>query len=375
MMHRIYAILYKEFKQMRRDTTMLRLLILLPIIQILIFGLAINTEVKHIPTVVFDQCRQQESRELIDVLVATDYYDVIYYASSIKEVNEKINSGEAIVGIIFPPDMVKKFKHGDNVPIQLIVDASDNMSASSAINVAQLAINKKAEQMQLSSLSYNQNLVVGKYDLRIRAWYNPDFISANYIIPSIIGIVLMMTLIMVASISIVREKEEGTLEQLLISPLRPIELIVGKIVPYICVGYIQMIIAICVGYFAFNIPIKGSLILFILLTTIFMLAILSLGILISTVAQNQMQAMQLSFFVLLPSILLSGFMFPRVAMPDFFYYISMILPMTHYVEMSRGIFLKGIDLEYLYQPTLFLVFFTIIVLSLSIWRFKKIYLR
>lgn len=374
-MHRIYAILYKEFKQMRRDTTMLRLLILLPIIQILIFGLAINTEVKHIPTVVFDQCRQQESRELIDVLVATDYYDVIYYASSIKEVNEKINSGEAIVGIIFPPDMVKKFKHGDNVPIQLIVDASDNMSASSAINVAQLAINKKAEQMQLSSLSYNQNLVVGKYDLRIRAWYNPDFISANYIIPSIIGIVLMMTLIMVASISIVREKEEGTLEQLLISPLRPIELIVGKIVPYICVGYIQMIIAICVGYFAFNIPIKGSLILFILLTTIFMLAILSLGILISTVAQNQMQAMQLSFFVLLPSILLSGFMFPRVAMPDFFYYISMILPMTHYVEMSRGIFLKGIDLEYLYQPTLFLVFFTIIVLSLSIWRFKKIYLR
>ena len=375
MMHRIYAILYKEFKQMRRDTTMLRLLILLPIIQILIFGLAINTEVKHIPTVVFDQCRQQESRELIDVLVATDYYDVIYYASSIKEVNEKINSGEAIVGIIFPPDMVKKFKHGDNVPIQLIVDASDNMSASSAINVAQLAINKKAEQMQLSSLSYNQNLVVGKYDLRIRAWYNPDFISANYIIPSIIGIVLMMTLIMVASISIVREKEEGTLEQLLISPLRPIELIVGKIVPYICVGYIQMIIAICVGYFGFNIPIKGSLILFILLTTIFMLAILSLGILISTVAQNQMQAMQLSFFVLLPSILLSGFMFPRVAMPDFFYYISMILPMTHYVEISRGIFLKEIGLEYLYQPTLFLIFFTIIVLSLSIWRFKKIYLR
>lgn len=372
-MHRIYAILYKEFKQMHRDTTMLRLLILLPIIQILIFGLAINTEVKHIPTVVFDQCRQQESRELIDVLVATDYYDVIYYANSIKEVNEKINSGEAIVGIIFPPDMVKKFKHGDNVPIQLIVDASDNMSASSAINVAQLAINKKAEQVQLSSLSYNQNLVVGKYDLRIRAWYNPDFISANYIIPSITGIVLMMTLIMVASISIVREKEEGTLEQLLISPLKPIELIIGKIVPYICVGYIQMIIAICVGYFAFNIPIKGSLILFILLTTIFMLAILSLGILISTVAQNQMQAMQLSFFVLLPSILLSGFMFPRVAMPDFFYYISMALPMTHYVEISRGIFLKGIGLEYLYRPTLFLIIFTVVILSLSIWRFKKIY--
>lgn len=373
-MYRIYAMLYKEFKQMRRDTTMLRLLILLPIIQILIFGLAINTEVKHIPTVVFDQCRQQESRELVDVLVATDYYDVKYYVNSIKEVNEKINSGEAIVGIIFPPDMVKRFKHGENVPIQLIVDASDNMSASSAISVAQLAVSKKVEQIT-SSYSQNANLIVGKYDLRIRAWYNPDFISANYIIPSIIGIVLMMTLIMAASISIVREKEEGTLEQLLISPLKPIELVIGKIIPYICVGYVQMLIAISIGYFIFEIPIKGSLILFVCLTTIFMLSILSLGILISTIAQNQMQAMQLSFFVLLPSILLSGFMFPRVAMPDFFYYISMALPMTHYVEISRGIFLKGIGLEYLYRPTLFLIIFTVIILSLSLWRFKKIYRR
>lgn len=372
-MYRIYAMLYKEFKQIRRDTTMLRLLIILPIMQILIFGLAINTEVKHIPTVVYDECNQQESRELIDVLVATDYYDIKYRVNSIEEVNEKINSGQAVVGIVFPPDLVKNIKHGDKAQIQLIVDASDNMSASSAISSAQLAISKKAEELQISSLGYNNNLAIGTYDLRIRAWYNPDFISANYIVPSIIGIVLMMTLMMSASISIVKEKEDGTIEQLLISPLKPLELIIGKIVPYICVGYLQIVIAICISYFGFKIPIKGSLILFILLTTIFMLAILSLGILISTLSQNQMQAMQLSFFVLLPSILLSGFMFPRIAMPDFFYYVSMILPMTHYVEISRGIFLKGVGIEYLYQPTLFLIVFTIIVLNLSLWRFKKVY--
>lgn len=372
-MHRIYAMLYKEFKQMSRDTTMLRLLVLLPIMQILVFGLAINTEVKHIPTVVFDECNEQESRELIDILTATNYYDVKYHVNSIDEVNEKINSGQAIVGIIFPPDLIRNIKHGDRAQIQLIVDASDNMSASSAISVAQLAISKKTQQLQLASLMSNNNLTIGTYDLRIRAWYNPDFISANYILPSIIGIVLMMTLIMSASLSIVKEKEEGTIEQLLISPLKPMELIIGKIVPYICVGYLQVIIAICISYFGFNVPIKGSLLLFIVLTTIFMLAILSLGILISTVAQNQMQAMQLSFFVLLPSILLSGFMFPRFAMPDFFYYLSMILPMTHYVEISRGIFLKGLGMEYLYQPTLFLLIFIIIVLNLSIWRFKKVY--
>ena len=208
-MNRLKAMLYKEFIQLRRDVIMLRLLIMLPIVQIIIFGLAIDTDVKHIPTVVFDQCRQEESRELLDIFVATNYYDIKYRANSMAEVNDKINSGQAVVGIIFPPDMVRDIKHGELAQIQLIVDASDNMAATSAISTAQLAIQQKLQQFQLEKISNKENIVSGVYDLRIRPWYNPDFISAYYIIPGIIGIVLTMTLVMAASISIVRERRRG----------------------------------------------------------------------------------------------------------------------------------------------------------------------
>lgn len=367
-LNRLLAMLYKEFKQVRRDVTLLRMLVLLPVVQILIFGFAINTDVKHMPTVVFDQAMQQESRELLDVLTATGYYDIKYVAHSMKEVNDLVNSGDAVVGIIFPPDMVKSIKQNNTASIQLIADASDTTSASSAINTAQLTIQQKNQQNLTTG---NQNLSVGTYELRIRPWYNPDLLSVYNIIPGIIGVVLTMTLVMVASSSIVREREEGTLEQLLITPLKPMELIIGKIVPYICIGYLQVTLAIIVGQVIFNVPFKGSILLFYALTTLFIIATLSLGILISTVSQTQMQAMQMSIFVMLPSILLSGFVFPRLAMPKLFYYISSILPMTHYIQIARSIFLKGIGLEYLYKPTLSLIIFCVVMFTISIIRFRK----
>lgn len=360
--------LYKEFKQVRRDVALLRMLILLPVVQILIFGFAINTDVKHIPTVVFDQTMQQENRELLDVLNATGYYDIKYIANSINEVNDLINSGDAVVGIIFPPDLVQNLKQNQTASIQIIADASDTSSATSAINTAQLTIQQKNQQL-LNATS--QNLSVGTYELRIRPWYNPDLLSVYNIVPGIIGVVLTMTLVMVASSSIVREREEGTLEQLLITPLRPMELIIGKITPYICIGYLQVTIAILIGKLIFNVPFKGSIALFYALTTLFIIATLSLGILISTVSQTQMQAMQMSIFVMLPSILLSGFVFPRLAMPKIFYYISSILPMTHYIQIARGIFLKGIGIEHLYKPTLSLIIFCAIMFTISILRFRK----
>lgn len=370
-MHRLRAILYKEFIQIRRDTMMLRLLIFLPLIQILIFGFAINTDVKHLPTIVFDQCRQEESREILDVLTATGYYNITTVANSIAEVNDAIQSGQAVVGIIFPPDMVKEMKHGRAAQIQFIVDASDVNSATSAMNTAQLTVQQKSAQ-RLSSLGGNTYLT-GTYELRIRPWYNPDFVSSYNIIPGIMGLILTMTLVLMASMSIVREKEEGTLEQLLITPLRPWELMLGKIIPYLLLGYVQITIALFLGKVLFEVPFVGSLPLFYGLSTVFMLAMLSLGILISTVSQNQMQAMQLSIFLILPSILLSGFMFPRLAMPTIFYYASFAIPMTHYLQIARGIFLKGSTLAYLYEPLTWLALITILTLGLSIWRFQKTY--
>ena len=368
MLNRLLAMLYKEFKQVRRDVALLRMLILLPVVQILIFGFAINTDVKHMPTVVFDQTMQQESRELLDVLTATGYYDVKYTAHSMNEVNDLINSGDAVVGIIFPPDLVKNLKHNRTASIQLIADASDTSSASSAINTAQLTIQQKNQQLLNTA---NKTLSLGTYELRIRPLYNPDLLSVYNIVPGIIGVVLTMTLVMVASSSIVREREEGTLEQLLITPLRPLELIIGKIVPYICIGYLQVTLAIFIGKLVFNVPFKGSILLFYALTTLFIIATLSLGILISTISQTQMQVMQMSIFVMLPSILLSGFVFPRLAMPKIFYYISSILPMTHYIQIARGIFLKGIGIEYLYKPTVSLFIFCIVMFTISILRFRK----
>ena len=364
MIKRIAAMLYKEFIQIRRDTTMLRLLILLPIVQLTIFGFAIDTDVKHMPTAVLDECNQEESRELLNVLTATGYYDIKYRVSNFEELNSRIASGDAVAGIVFPADMVRDTKRGRPAQIQLIVDGSDTSSANSAISTAQLAV-QKASQAQL------QVQQSGGYDLRIRPWYNFDFVSVYNIVPGIIGIVLTMTLVLVAGISIVREREEGTLEQLMVTPLQPIELMIGKIVPYIFIGYVQITIAIILGRLIFGVPFEGSLILFYALSTLFMLATLSLGIFISTIAQNQMQAMQMSFFILLPSILLSGFVFPRLSMPKIFYWLSAALPMTHYIEIARGIFLKGLTMEYMYTQAIFLLCFSVCSLSLSIWRFRR----
>ena len=364
MLKRIMAMLYKEFIQIRRDTTMLRLLILLPVVQLMIFGFAIDTDVKHLPTVVYDQSNQEESRALLNTLTATGYYDIKYRAASLAELNSRIAAGDAVAGIVFPPDMTKSIKRGTGAQIQLIVDGSDTSSANSAVSTAQLAVQQAAQQ-------YMPTEQTPVYDLRIRMWYNMDAVSVYNIVPGIIGIVLTMTLVLVAGLSIVREREEGTLEQLMVTPLRPLELMIGKIVPYICIGYLQISIAIVLAKIVFEVPFEGSILLFYALSTLFMLATLSLGILISTMAQNQMQAMQMALFIMLPSILLSGFMFPRLSMPKIFYYFSALLPMTHYIEIARGLFLKGLTLEYLYPQAIFLTIFSLCLLSLSIWRFRR----
>jgi len=256
--------------------------------------------------------------------------------------------------------------------VQVIVDASDSMTASSAISAAQVIGQLKSQNIIMTR--YQQ--LTGKkyeapYDIRIRPWYNPDFVSAFYMVPGILGLVLTMTMVMVTSMAIVREREVGTLEQLLVTPMKSQELMLGKIIPYVFVGYLQAAIALAVGVLVFDLPINGSLGLLFLLTTPFIVASLALGILISTMAKTQMQAMQLSFFVLLPSILLSGFMFPREAMPEFFYYLGYLLPATYYLEIMRGIVLKGIGITYLWPQTIALGVFIVGVFTVSLLKFQR----
>jgi len=368
----LQAVLIKEFIQMGRDRVTFAMMVMLPVLQLLAFGFAINTDVKHLPTVVFDQSLQQEGRDFISALTASEYYDIAYSAQNLREVNEYIDSGKAKVGIVIPVDFSQNLKHGRSAAVQVIVDASDSMSASSAITIAQIVGLNKSQEILLRT---SQGTTGGKkdvpYDVRIRPWYNPDFITAYYMVPGIMGVVLTMTMVMITSMAIVRERERGTLEQLIVTPLKVYELMLGKIIPYIFVGYVQVTLAIIVGILVFDLPMRGSITLLYGLTTVFIIASLSLGVLISNLAKTQMQAMQMSFFVFMPSVLLSGFMFPRDAMPGLFYAMGYFLPLTFYLEIVRGIILKGIGINYLMSQLFALTVFIIAVLTASIMKFKK----
>lgn len=371
-MRRLMALLIKEFLQMRRDRLTVAMMLGFPIIQLLLFGFAINTDVKHLPTIVFDQSLQQDSRDLVSSLESSGYFDIKDVAKNYQEVSTAVDSGKSKVGIIIPPDFSDSLKHGRSAAVQVIVDASDSMAASSAISAAQMIGQLKSQEILLQRMrGYSGHSVDSPYDIRIRPWYNPDFVSAFYMVPGIMGVILTMTMIMITSMAIVRERERGTLEQLIVTPMKNWELMLGKIIPYSVVGYVQMTVALVVGIVVFDIPTRGSIVLLYALTSLFILASLSLGILISTVTKTQMQAMQLSFFVFMPSILLSGFMFPRDAMPPFFKLLGNLLPLTFYLEILRGILLKGVGVSVLWQPILALLLYIGITLTLSIKKFQK----
>ena len=371
-MRRLRALLVKEFIQMGRDRLTLAIMGLLPVIQLLIFGFAINTEVKHLPTAVFDQSVSAESRELIRGFQSTGYFDIRRGAGSLPEMNALVQSGKVKVGIAIPPDFQERLRSGRQASVQVIVDASDSMSAASAISTAQMIGLVRSQQILYQRLSPGSSESVPlAVDVRIRPWYNPDMVSSHYMVPGILAIVLAMTMMMITSMAIVRERERGTLEQLVVTPLRNWELMVGKILPYVAVGYVQLTLGLLIGIVVFRIPVRGSLALYYGLTSLHILASLAWGLLISSVAKTQMQAMQMSFFALMPSILLSGFMFPREAMPAFFRAISNLLPVTFFLQISRGILLKGVGLSALWPQVLSLLGLLVFFLGLSILKFRK----
>lgn len=366
-MTRIVSVLKKEFLQMRRDRMTLALIFMIPLVQLLLFGYAIQTEVKHIPTAVFDQSLSSASRDMLNSFTASGYFDPSYVATSYQELAGLIDSGKAQVGIVFPPDFETKINRGESAPIQVIVDASDNMVSNQAIATANSIGMLKSQQIIFSQVGTTEL----PYDVQVRPWYNPDGITAYYMVPAILGIIVTMTMVIITAVAIVRERERGTLEQLIVTPIKPWELMVGKIIPYILLGYLQITVALLVAVLIFQVPIRGSILELYLLTMFFITASLGLGLMISNIAQNQMQAFQMAFFVMLPSILLSGFMFPRAAMPKIIYYISCLIPLTYYLDIIRGIILKGIGYQYLIGQVSALLIFSVFFLVISSLRFTK----
>lgn len=371
---RLKALLKKEFIQMRRDKGTLILMLILPVIQLLIFGFAINLDVKNLPTAIYDSDKSQESRALITKFQNSQYFSIKYNVDSAKDVATLIDKGEVKAAIVIPHDYARKIYRHESSEVQVVLDASDPTTASSALNAAQ-AIGKMLSigiiQGRLESSGSAVFFKDEPIDIKPRPWYNPNLVTSNFMVPGLLGIILTLTMVLVTSMALVREKERGTIEQLIVTPIKTWELMLGKIVPYIFIGYIQITVAIIVGYFIFHVPITGSLLLLYALTIPFMLAALGLGMLISTIAKTQDQALLMSFGILLPTILLSGFIFPRHSMPLFFNLIGYLIPATYYLEILRAIIMKGVGISYLYQQTLLLMLYAVVVIMLGIHRFKK----
>ncbi|HWQ72949.1 MAG TPA: ABC transporter permease [Desulfitobacteriaceae bacterium] len=370
---RFTAILRKEFIQIRRDTPSLIMAIAMPVLLLLLFGYAVNTDVDHLPTVVWDQSQSKDSREMIEAFRNTIYLDPSLYVQGYQQVEETLDSGKARVAIIIPADYGKQVQGGGTASLQVLVDGSDPTVARAAMGAVQtLGLNKtlqfQSERLQSQGIA---NLSSLPLNIETRVWYNPDMKSSVFNIPALIGLILQNIIAMLTAFSMVREKERGTMEQLVVTPIHSLELLLGKLLPFVLIGFISLSFILAVGIFWFGVPPKGSLLLLVLLSLLFMFTILAIGLLISTVSGTQLQAMQMTFILILPSVLLSGFIFPRETMPQFLQLLGSLMPLTYFLQIVRGIFLKGNGLEFLWQDTLALGAFAVILLALAALKFKK----
>lgn len=370
---RFMTIVKKEFIQVRRDPISLRLPFAMPIIMMLLFGYAVNTEVERIPTVIFDQSMTQESRAYLDRFTASGSFHIVGYVSSEKEMSEEIDGGNAKAGIIVPSDYARKLKQKSEPQTQLIIDGTDPTTARTALNsgilISQVySLELKGQAMK--KLGVSAGTLPG-INMNSRVWYNPNLKSSRFTIPGLVGLILQNITIMLTAFALVREKERGTIEQLIVTPIRSAELILGKLVPYVLIGFAGFLFALSLCIFWFGIDVSGSLALLLLLGFLFVYCSLSMGMLISTFANNQMQAMMFMVLIMLPSILLSGFIFPREAMPAVISAIGYAIPLTYFLDIVRGIMLKGVGIGFLWDDVLALSLFTVIILTVAVLRFKK----
>jgi len=373
MNNRLFAIMRKELIQIRRDRRTLAIMFLIPVFQLIMFGYAVTTDVKHLPMAVLDRDKSAASRELIDTYQASTYFDIAYTVGSESELAYLMDSGAARAGLIVPAGYGADLARRGAAQVSFAIDGSDPTVANTALAAAQtIGQAKSAEivQAMLSRSGLNVSAMPG-LDVRTRVWYNPDLASANYMIPALIGLILQLLTAMLTALAIVRERELGTIEQLIVTPLRPWELVVGKIVPYVLIAFFDTMEVLIIGTLWFKVPINGSVVLLLSLACLFVMSSLGIGLFISTVARTQQEAMLLAFFTMLPSIFLSGFMFPLVAMPAALRALSYGIPLTYFLVIVRGIVLKGVGLEMLVPQVIALVIFGVAIMSLSTLRFRK----
>jgi len=367
---RLRSIFWKEFIQMRRDRATLGMMLGIPVVQLVLFGYAVNMDVRHLPAAVLDLSRTQESRALVQRFEATGNFRVSRAAGSYGDALRLVDRGLARAAIVIPEDYARRLKRGGPAQVQVLVDASDPTVSQNAIAAAQL-VGQRQNLEIVSALAGPLARTTPPLDVRVRPLYNPALKTAIFIVPGIIGVLLSNMLIIITAMAIVRERESGTLEQLIVTPLSRTEIMLGKIAPYIVVGYVQMTAVLVLGSLLFRVPIRGSLLTIYLVAFLFIVASLGLGLFVSTLARTGAQAIQSSFFFLLPNIMLSGFMFPREGMPAFAQWLGWGIPLTYFLQILRGVILKGVGIGELWPQTAALVAFAILFFTFAVQRFHK----
>jgi ABC-2 type transport system permease protein len=370
---RLRALIRKEFIQIGRDKRTLILVLIIPIMQLFLLGYAATNDVRNVPLALYDQDRGPEARRLLDAYRAADYFKITYDVSSETELRDLIDRGEARAGLIIPPGYSDDIQGGEQAQVMFVLDGSDPTVASTAFSSARLIGQAYSTQVLEERLLRRGQAVVIEPPVEVstNVWYNPDLISAYFMIPGVIGMILFaLTSILTAS-AIVRERERGTIEQLIVTPLRPWELVVGKLFPYVILALLNSFEVLAIGHYWFKVPINGSLWLIAVASLIFLLSSLGIGMLASTIANTQQEAMLTVWLLLLPSIFLAGFFFPLEAMPKILQWISYVFPLRYYLVIIRSLMLKGVGISAIQSELIALTIFGIAIMSLASVRFRK----
>ena len=368
--HRLWAIIVKEFVQMRRDRLTFAMMVGIPILQLILFGFAINSDPKALPTVVLSADQSSFSRSFLAALEHTGYFRIVRRVTSESEAEQALALGTAQFVLNIPHNFSRELQRGERPVLLVEADASDPAATSNAI-AALLTLNQSALVRDLEGPLATLQPVAAPFEVRVHRRYNPEGITQYNIVPGLIGTILTMTMVMMTALAMTRERERGTMENLLATPVRPLEVMVGKILPYIVVGYVQVTIILIAAKLLFGVPMVGSLAVLSLALIVFIAANLSVGFTFSTLAQNQLQAMQMAFFFFLPSILLSGFMFPFRGMPEWAQWIGEVLPLTHFLRILRGILLKGSGAAEI-APNLWpIALFLVVMAGIALKRYRE----
>ena len=372
-MRRLRALMRKELTHMRRDPRTVVIIFLMPILQLLLLGYATDTNVRNVPTVVMDQDGSQQSRALLDAYSASGYFSLDLLAYSQTEVTDVIEKGLARAAIIIPPNYGSDLVGGRVPEVAILIDGADPTVASTALSTATLVGQAHASRIQIENLKTRgmSGLASSPLDVRTRVLYNPDMESSYNMVPGLIALILMITTSMLTSLSIVKEREQGTIEQLIVTPIRSWELVVAKITPYAVVSIINVVFILMLGTLWFHVPIRGSFLLLFALTGLYLLPNLGIGLLISSIARTQQQAQFLVMPIMLPSMMLSGFIFPIAALPPVLRMLSNFMPITYFLVIARSVVIKGATIGYLIPQVIALCIFAVLLLAIAALRFRK----